>query len=62
MRKSDKDYKNSDPKPPFTSGLGLTRAWDFFDQILTEHFWLLSDVSDSLLNNAISKLFFLKKI
>ncbi|GMN19570.1 hypothetical protein TIFTF001_050941 [Ficus carica] len=43
MRKSFEDYKNSVPKPPFTSGLGITRAWDFFDQILTEHFWLLSD-------------------
>ncbi|GMN38521.1 hypothetical protein TIFTF001_007751 [Ficus carica] len=38
MRKTFKDYKNSVPKPPFTSGLGITRAWDFFDQILTEHF------------------------
>ncbi|GMN58753.1 hypothetical protein TIFTF001_027857 [Ficus carica] len=38
MRKSFEDYKNSVPKPPFTSGLGLTQAWDFFDQILTEHF------------------------
>ena len=61
MRKSFEDYKNSVPKPPFTSGLGTIRAWDFFDQILTEHFWLLSDVSDSLLNNAISKLFFFFK-
>ncbi|GMN64216.1 hypothetical protein TIFTF001_033303 [Ficus carica] len=43
MRKSFEDYKNSVSKPPFTSGLGITRAWDFFDQILTEHFWLLSD-------------------
>ncbi|GMN59808.1 hypothetical protein TIFTF001_028913 [Ficus carica] len=43
MRKSFEDYKNSVPKPPFTSGLGITRAWDLFDQILTEHFWLLSD-------------------
>ncbi|GMN47370.1 hypothetical protein TIFTF001_016548 [Ficus carica] len=43
MRKSFEDYKNSILKPPFTSGLGITRAWDFFDQILTEHFWLLSD-------------------
>ncbi|GMN37405.1 hypothetical protein TIFTF001_042636 [Ficus carica] len=43
MRKSFEDYKNSVPKPPFTSGLGITRAWDFFDQILTDHFWLLSD-------------------
>ncbi|GMN22768.1 hypothetical protein TIFTF001_047482 [Ficus carica] len=45
MRKSFEYYKNSVPKPPFTSGLGITRAWDFFDQILTEHFWLLSDVT-----------------
>ncbi|GMN54713.1 hypothetical protein TIFTF001_023840 [Ficus carica] len=36
MRKSFEDYKNSVPKPPFTSGLGITRVWDFFDQILTE--------------------------
>ncbi|GMN27153.1 hypothetical protein TIFTF001_049347 [Ficus carica] len=43
MRKSFEDYKNSVPKPPFTSGLGITRVWDFFDQILTEQFWLLSD-------------------
>ena len=26
MQKSFEDYKNSVPKPPFTSGLGLTRA------------------------------------
>ncbi|GMN73722.1 hypothetical protein TIFTF001_052228 [Ficus carica] len=43
MRKSFENYKNSVPKPPFTSGLRITRAWDFFDQILTEQFWLLSD-------------------
>ena len=60
MRKSFEDYKCSVPKPPFTSGLGATYAWEFFDQLLTMGFWLLSDVSDSLLNNAISKLFFLK--
>ena len=57
MRNSFEEYKNSVPKPPFTSGLGITRASDFFDQILTEHFWLLSDVSNYLLNNAISKLY-----
>ncbi|GMN19199.1 hypothetical protein TIFTF001_039741 [Ficus carica] len=38
IRKSFEDYKNSVLKPPFTSGLGITRAWNFFDQILTEHF------------------------
>ena len=57
MRKSFEDYKNSVPKPPVTSGRGPTLAWTFFDQLLTEQFWLLSEVSDYLLNNAISKLF-----
>ena len=45
MRNSFEEYKKSVPKPAFTSDLGKTRPWDFFDQILTEHFWLLSDVS-----------------
>ncbi|GMN56229.1 hypothetical protein TIFTF001_025343 [Ficus carica] len=43
MRKSFEDYKSSDLKSPFTSSLGLTREWDFFDKIKTEQFWLLSD-------------------
>ncbi|GMN46146.1 hypothetical protein TIFTF001_015324 [Ficus carica] len=43
MRKPFEDYKSSDSKPPFTSGLGLIRGCNFFDKIITEQFWLLSD-------------------
>ena len=57
MRNTFEAYKESNPKPTFTSGLGEMRSWAFFEAILTEQFWLLSDVSDSLLNNAISKPF-----